>query len=135
MHKEWVRLDGEIDWSRTVTEAYIVLNPDSAAAVYTQANCDLEAEDVAAYARMAERMFGQEIVYVEYSGMLGDPDTVRAARDALDEATLFYGGGIHDYDSAYQMRSLADTIVVGDLFHDEGIEAVRETVRGAADAA
>lgn len=135
MHKEWVRLDGDIDWARTVTEAYIVLNPDSAAAVYTQANCDLEAADVAAYARVADRMFGQEIVYVEYSGTLGDPDKVRAAHDALETATLFYGGGIHDYESAHRMRSLADTIVVGDLFHDEGIDAVRETVRGAADAA
>jgi len=135
MHKEWVRLDGDIDWGRTATEAYIVLNPDSAAAVYTQANCALEAADVAAYARVADRMFGQQIVYVEYSGTLGDPDTVRAAHDALEAATLFYGGGIHDYESAYRMRSLADTIVVGDLFHDEGIDAVRETVRGAADAA
>ena len=135
MHKEWVRLDGDIDWARTVTEAYIVLNPDSAAAVYTQANCDLQAADVAAYARVADRMFGQQIVYVEYSGTLGDPDKVRAAHDALEAATLFYGGGIHDYESAYRMRSLADTIVVGDLFHDEGIDAVRETVRGAADAA
>lgn len=135
MHKEWVRLDGDIDWTRTFTEAYIVLNPDSAAAIYTQANCDLAADDVAAYARMAERLFGQQIVYVEYSGTLGEPEKVRAARDALSSATLFYGGGIHDYESARQMASLADTIVVGDLFHDEGIEAVRETVRGAADAA
>ncbi len=134
MHKEWVRLDGEIDWTRTFTEAYIVLNPESAAAIYTQANCDLAADDVAAYARMAERLFGQEIVYVEYSGTLGDPEKVRAARDALSSATLFYGGGIHDYESAREMAGLADTIVVGDLFHDEGIEAVRETVRGAADA-
>ena len=135
MHKEWVRLDGDIDWSCTFTEAYIVLNPESAAAIYTQANCDLDVEDVAAYAEMAERMLGQEIVYVEYSGRLGDPTKVRAAKAALDEATLFYGGGIHDYDSAHEMRSIADTVIVGDLFHDEGIEAVRETVRGAADAA
>ena len=28
-HKEWVRLDGGIDWARTDTEAYIVCNPDS----------------------------------------------------------------------------------------------------------
>ena len=57
-----------------------------------------------------------------------------AAHDALDDATLFYGGGIHDYDSAYEMARHADTVVVGDLLHDEGVDAVRETVEGAADA-
>ncbi|EMA49727.1 geranylgeranylglyceryl phosphate synthase-like protein [Halococcus morrhuae DSM 1307] len=133
-HKEWVRIDDGIDWARTNTEAYIVLNPDSSVATYTQANCDLDAEDVAAYATIAERMFGQEIVYVEYSGTFGDPEIVAAAGDALDEATLFYGGGIHDYDSAHEMGERADTVVVGDLVHDEGVDAVRETVRGATDA-
>ncbi|MFB6207501.1 MAG: phosphoglycerol geranylgeranyltransferase [Haloglomus sp.] len=133
-HKEWVRADPDIDWERTFTEAYIVLNPDSSVAQYTQADCDLEADEVAAYATAAERMFGQEIVYAEYSGTLGDTETVAAARDALDEATLFYGGGIHDYESARQMGEHADTVVVGDLVHDEGVDAVRETVEGARDA-
>lgn len=133
-HKEWARMDGGIDWTKTQTEAYIVLNPDSSVAEYTQANCELDSEEVAAYAEIAERMFGQEIVYLEYSGTFGDADTVASARDALDEATLFYGGGIHDYDSAHEMGEYADTVVVGDLVHDEGCEAVRETVRGATDA-
>ncbi|MFB6164045.1 MAG: phosphoglycerol geranylgeranyltransferase [Haloarculaceae archaeon] len=133
-HKEWVRLDDEIDWERTWTEAYIVLNPEASVATYTQANCDLDADEVAAYAEVAERMFGQEIVYVEYSGMLGDPAKVRAAHDVLDDATLFYGGGIHDYDSAHQMAAESDVIVVGDLVHDEGVDAVAETVAGAKEA-
>ena len=30
--------------------------------------------------------------------------------------------------------ALIDVIVVGDLLHDEGIDAVRETVAGAKDA-
>ena len=133
-HKEWVRMDGDIDWARTHTEAYIVLNPDSSVAEYTEANCDLDSEEVAAYATVAERLFGQEIIYIEYSGTFGDSDIVASASDALDSATLFYGGGIHDYDSAREMRTYADTVVVGDLVHDEGVDAVRETVRGANDA-
>ena len=95
-HKEWIRIDDEIDWSRTFTEAYIVMNPEASVASYTQADC--------------------------------------AAADILDEATLFYGGGIHDYESARTMATHADTIVVGDLVHDEGVDAVRETVEGARDA-
>ncbi|NLV11316.1 phosphoglycerol geranylgeranyltransferase [Halomicrobium sp. HM KBTZ05] len=133
-HKEWIRIDDDIDWSRTFTEAYIVMNPEASVASYTQANCDLDADEVAAYAEAAEHLLGQEIVYVEYSGMLGDPEKVAAADEILDDATLFYGGGIHDYDSARQMATHADTIVVGDLVHDEGVDAVRETVEGARDA-
>jgi phosphoglycerol geranylgeranyltransferase len=133
-HKEWVRIENGMDWDRTHTEAYIVLNPDASVAEYTEADCDQTAEDVAAYASVAERMFGQEIVYIEYSGMLGDAEKVQAAHDALDEATLFYGGGIHDYESAYEMGQHADTVVVGDLLHDEGVDAVAETVDGVKDA-
>jgi phosphoglycerol geranylgeranyltransferase len=132
-HKEWVRFDS-IDWERTTTEAYIVLNPEASVAQLTQADCDQTPEDVAAYAKVAERMFGQEIVYVEYSGTLGDPEMVGAAHDALDEATLFYGGGVHDYDSASRMGAVSDVVVVGNLLHSEGCEALRETVEGAKDA-
>ncbi|PSP93753.1 geranylgeranylglyceryl/heptaprenylglyceryl phosphate synthase [Halobacteriales archaeon QS_4_62_28] len=130
-HKEWIRIDDDIDWSRTFTEAYIVMNPDASVATYTDANCDLDADEVAAYAEAAEHLLSQEIVYVEYSGMLGNTDIVGAAAGALDEATLFYGGGIHDYESAHTMAQHADAIVVGDLVHNEGVDAVRETVQGA----
>ncbi|WP_323675085.1 phosphoglycerol geranylgeranyltransferase [Halorubellus sp. PRR65] len=132
-HKEWVRIDNGLDWERTTTEAYIVMNPEASVAEYTDADCDLAADDVAAYAEVAEQMFGQDVVYVEYSGMLGDPEKVRAAGEALDDATLFYGGGIHDYESANIMGEHADVVVVGDLVHDHGVDAVTETVNGAKD--
>lgn len=132
-HKEWVRID-TIDWNRTHTEAYIVMNPEASVAQLTDADCEQSADDVAAYARVAERMFGQEIVYVEYSGTYGDPLKLAAAADALDDATLFYGGGVHDYETAHEMGQYADVVVVGDLLHDEGVDAVRETVEGAGDA-
>lgn len=134
-HKEWVKVDTNIRWDQTWTEAYIVLNPESAVAIYTDADCDQSAEDVAAYATVAERFFQQRIVYVEYSGMLGDPEIVSAARDALRESSLFYGGGIRTYDAAFEMRSVADTVVVGNVLYEDGLEAVRETVAGAQAAA
>jgi len=133
-HKEWARIDESLDWDRTATEAYVVLNPEASVAEYTDADCDLGVDDVAAYASVAERLFGQDIVYVEYSGTYGDADIVAAANDALTEATLFYGGGVRDYESAREMGSHADVVVVGDLLHDQGCAAVRETVRGAKDA-
>ncbi len=133
-HKEWVRIENGLDWDRTTTEAYIVLNPDASVAEYTDADCDQSADDVASFARVAEKMFGQEIIYLEYSGTFGDPEIVEAAAGALDESTLFYGGGVHDYDDAYEMGQYADVVVVGDLLHDEGCEAVAETVDGVKDA-
>ena len=133
-HKEWARLDSEIDWETTFPEAYIVLNPDSSVADYTEADCGIGRDDVAAYAEVAERMFGQRIVYIEYSGTFGDTSIVQAATDAVDDASVFYGGGVRDYESAYEMGERADTIVVGDLVHDEGIDAVAETVDGVRDA-
>lgn len=134
VHKEWVRFDSDIDWDRTFPEAYIVLNPDSSVGELTSADCDLDPDEVAAYAEVAEQLFGQSIVYIEYSGMLGEPEAVAAASEATESATLFYGGGVHDYESAHEMAQHADTVIVGDLIHDEGIEAVRETVRGVHDA-
>ncbi|KTG09640.1 geranylgeranylglyceryl/heptaprenylglyceryl phosphate synthase [Haloprofundus marisrubri] len=133
-HKEWVRIENGLDWSRTHTEAYIVLNPEASVAQLTDADCDQSADDVSAWAAVAEKMFGQDIVYIEYSGMYGDTEKVKAAQDALDESTLFYGGGIRSYDAAYEMGQCADVIVVGDLLHDEGVDAVRETVEGVKDA-
>ena len=134
-HKEWARLDSEINWTATFPEAYLVLNDDSSVADYTEADCDIDADEVAAYAEVAEQMFGQRIVYVEYSGTFGDPEIVQAAADAVDETSVFYGGGIHDYESAHEMGRHADTVVVGDLVHDEGVDAVAETVEGVNDAA
>ena len=131
-HKEWARI-GDVPWEKTTLEAYVVLNPDASVAEFARADCDQSAEDVAAYAAVAERMFNQEIVYVEYSGTFGDPEKVAAAADALEAATLFYGGGVHDYDSARTMAEHADVVVVGDLVHEAGVEAVRETVEGARD--
>jgi phosphoglycerol geranylgeranyltransferase len=133
-HKEWARLEEDLPWDRITTEAYIVMNPEASVATYTEADCDLGPDDVAAYAKVAEEMFGQEIVYVEYSGTLGDANVVAAAQDATEDATLFYGGGIHDYDSANGMAEHADVVVVGDLVHAEGVDAVEETVHGAKDA-
>ncbi|WP_137283691.1 phosphoglycerol geranylgeranyltransferase [Halorussus salinisoli] len=132
-HKEWVKTS-DVDWEQTTTEAYIIMNPDASVADLTSADCDQTPEDVAAYAEVAEQMYGQEIIYVEYSGTFGDPEAVEAAADALNEATLFYGGGIHDYESANTMAEHADVVVVGDLVHDDGVDAVRETVEGAKDA-
>lgn len=118
-----------LDWSEVVTEGYVILNENSAVAKLTSAHTDLDAKDVAAYARMAERMFRCPIVYLEYSGKFGDMEVVRSASKVLSgEAQLFYGGGIDSLDKAQMASEVADTVVVGNIIYED-LERALETVK------
>ncbi|MGV3488482.1 MAG: heptaprenylglyceryl phosphate synthase, partial [Tuberibacillus sp.] len=57
-HQEAVKLFGHtINWDEVAVEGYCILNPDAKAAQLTEANTDIDLDDVEAYAMMAERMF------------------------------------------------------------------------------
>jgi phosphoglycerol geranylgeranyltransferase len=127
-HREWVQFH-PIRWDKVIPEAYIVLNPHSSVAKVTGALCTLTSEEAAAYATVAERYFRFPIVYIEYSGVYGDPKVVKAVSDTLDSAVLYYGGGINTAARAAEMAQYADTIVVGNAVYLEGVEALRATVR------
>ncbi|MFH0966625.1 MAG: phosphoglycerol geranylgeranyltransferase [Methanobacteriota archaeon] len=127
-HKEWVQ-QNTVPWDRVVQEAYIVLNPDSAVAHVTGADCSITAKEVAAFAEVADRYFQFPVVYIEYSGTYGNPDVVRAAAEAIDNAVLYYGGGIDSGEKAAEMGQFADTIVVGNAVYDRGVQALIETVQ------
>jgi phosphoglycerol geranylgeranyltransferase len=71
-HQSWVK-HFLIDWKKIVPEAYIVLNPKSAVARVTKSRTDLSPGDAAACAVCAEQYFHFPLVYLEYSGMYGDP--------------------------------------------------------------
>ncbi|HDM36953.1 MAG TPA: phosphoglycerol geranylgeranyltransferase [Candidatus Syntrophoarchaeum butanivorans] len=126
-HIEWVKM-GRIEWDLVVPEAYIVLNPDSAVAKVTGAKTDLSKRDVAASSLCAERYFHFPIIYIEYSGRYGDPEIVRAAKDVLSDASLFYGGGITAREQALEMSEIADVIVVGNVLYELGVDAFLETI-------
>lgn len=131
-HYAWLRQASSIDWEMVVPEAYIVLNPNSAVGRVTGgADCSLSGEDVAAFAQVADRYFRFPIVYIEYSGTYGgDPAIVQAASEAIEHATLYYGGGIRSAEQAAEMGRYADTIVVGgNAVYEEGIDVLRATVR------
>ncbi|MDI6867206.1 phosphoglycerol geranylgeranyltransferase [Methanoculleus sp.] len=129
-HYTWLLNSGNgINWEMVVPEAYIVLNPDSAVGRVTGADCNLSAREVAAFAEVADRYFRFPIVYIEYSGRYGDPRVVQAAAGAVQDALLYYGGGIRSAEQAAEMGRYADTIVVGNAVYEEGIEVLRATVR------
>ncbi len=106
-----------------VFEAYIIMNPDSAAAReagVTETDL-LSPEAARERALAAEYHLESEIVYLEYSGTFGGEEAVRMLEeldDALTAPRLWYGGGL---DSAERAESVldagADAVVVGDVLH------------------
>lgn len=128
-HRYWVQQQNEkIPWSRIVPEAYIVLNPESSVGKVTQSVCGLNDVEVAAYTSVADHYFHFPIVYIEYSGIYGNPSIVKAASDAIDKAVLYYGGGINSGERAAEMGKYADTIVVGNAVYDLGASVLKATV-------
>jgi phosphoglycerol geranylgeranyltransferase len=128
-HRAWVQMSkGKIPWEYIIPEAYIVLNPASSVGKVTRAICDLTPAEVAAYATVADRYFHFPIVYIEYSGTFGNPLMVKAASEAVENAILYYGGGINSAEKAAQMGKYADTIVVGNAVYDQGAGVLKATV-------
>lgn len=131
-HQRAVKAFGaSLPWDLVLAEGYIILNGHSTVARLTEANVQLNAEDVAAYAKVADQLFAFPIVYVEYSGTFGDMDIVKRTKSTLKQARLFYGGGIDCLDKARQAAEAADTIIVGNIVYDN-IERALETVQAVA---
>ena len=119
-----------IDWQEMIFEGYCILNGQSKVALLTEANTNLDEEDVEAYALMAEKMFHLPIFYIEYSGTYGNPEVVSRAKRNLEQTVLFYGGGIDSYSRAKEMAKHADCIVVGNAVY-ENLEEALATVKAA----
>ncbi|MFT8319608.1 MAG: heptaprenylglyceryl phosphate synthase [Bacillus sp. (in: firmicutes)] len=129
LHHEAVKEYGDImNWDEIFIQGYCILNKECKAAALTNANTTLSAEDVTAFAMMAEKMFHLPIFYLEYSGMKGDSLMVEAAKKGLTNTTLFYGGGIQSLEDAKKMAEHADVVVVGNIIYED-IEAAIRTVQ------
>lgn len=124
-----------IPWEDTAALGYLVLNPDARVGRLTGSRTNLSPQDVTAFARLAEHLFHLPALYLEYSGTLGDPALVKAAKKGIERLSLFYGGGISSPADARRMAALVDTVVVGNLAHLNvnaavaTVEAVKETAR------
>jgi phosphoglycerol geranylgeranyltransferase len=127
-HRAWIQKQ-QVQWEKVVPEAYIVLNPDSSVGKVTKAACTLTGKEVASFAALADHYFHFPIVYIEYSGMYGNPAIVKEAAEAVESAAIYYGGGINSGEKASEMARYADTIVVGNAVYDQGIGVLKETVK------
>jgi putative glycerol-1-phosphate prenyltransferase len=126
LHHDAVKEYGEImNWDEILTEGYCIVNPDCKAATVTSAKTGLTIDDIIGYARMAEKIFHLPIFYLEYSGIYGDPEVVKAVSDVLEEATFFYGGGIMNANQATEMAKWANVIVVGNAIYEDFEEAIK----------
>ncbi|NJP38386.1 heptaprenylglyceryl phosphate synthase [Alkalicoccus luteus] len=122
--KEFGHLIGE---EELIAEGYCVLNPEAKVAYRTDADTMLDADDVVAYARLTDQLFRMPVFYMEYSGAYGDPELVRRAANVLENARLFYGGGIASPEQASEMAALADVVIVGNVIYDD-FKAALKTV-------
>jgi phosphoglycerol geranylgeranyltransferase len=116
---------------RAVFEAYVVNNPDSAAAERAGVGPGDVLGPAAARQRAmaADRHLGSEVVYLEYSGTDGGEaarEVLRALDGSLARARVWYGGGLDAREPAAAMLEAgADAVVVGNAFHAVAEEEAR----------
>jgi phosphoglycerol geranylgeranyltransferase len=122
-----------------VFEAYIIMNPDSAAAREANVTEDDMLDPLAAKQRAlaAERHLESELVYLEYSGTFGGEEA-EAILDSVSEglawSQLWYGGGLDDRENARRMLDAgADAVVVGNVFHEIAEEELAVAEDAVAD--
>lgn len=120
-----------IPWDQLIPEGYIVLNSEATVARLTGAT-PLESSEARAYAQVADRLLQLPIVYLEYSGQLGNLELVRDVRRTLDQSRLFYGGGIIDSQTARRAAAVADTVIVGNALYND-LERALDTVTAVHD--
>lgn len=120
-----------IPWDQLIPEGYIVLNPEATVARLTGATV-LESFEARAYAQVADRLLQLPIVYLEYSGQLGDLELVRDVRRTLEQSRLFYGGGIVDSQTARRAAAVADTVIVGNALYND-LKRALDTVTAVHD--
>ncbi|XXL39223.1 heptaprenylglyceryl phosphate synthase [Bacillus velezensis] len=125
MHQKAMKEYGELmAMEEIVAEGYCIVNPDCKAAALTEADTNLNHDDIIAYARVSE-LLQLPIFYLEYSGALGDIEAVKKTKAVLETSTLFYGGGIKDAETAKQYAEHADVIVVGNAVYENFDEALK----------
>lgn len=128
LHHEAMKEYGDLmNPEELVVEGYCIANLESKAAKLTGVEKKPDAEDVAAYARMAGHLLKLPVFYLEYSGMYGDMAAVQKAADILDDSdtTFIYGGGIQTAEQAKEVGQYADIIVVGNAVYDFPEESLK----------
>jgi putative glycerol-1-phosphate prenyltransferase len=113
-----------VPWQQTAAEGYIILNPTCTAAILTQAEAELDDEQVLACVTVADRLFRLPFIYIEYSGVFGDMKLLQKIASKNTAAQLIYGGGIRTAEQAAEVARWAHTVVVGNLIYEHVSDAI-----------
>ena len=117
-HLEAVKKFGHlIDWSQILPEAYVICNPQCAAARLTQTISPSFA-DLEAYFTLVEEVYRLPLFYLEYSGIYGNVEWLKGIKERRLKTHIFYGGGIKNLTQAVEMMDIADTIVLGNVVYE-----------------
>ncbi len=116
-HEAIKKYKDSIDWNKVLAEGYIICNPASMAGIVTGA-IPVDVENAVAYSILAEKLLGIPVLYIEYSGVFGDPSLVEAVAGKSENIHVIYGGGITSPDQAQRMLKWADTIVIGNVVYE-----------------
>lgn len=115
-----------IDYDSISLLPYIIMNEDCKA--FKHANCHtVNDEEFIAMIHMLDKLYKMDYIYIEYSGVFGDRELVKEAYEAAGHARLVYGGGIVSKDTAKEMDSVSDIMVVGNIIYDDVRQAL-ETI-------
>ncbi|MCL6477171.1 MAG: heptaprenylglyceryl phosphate synthase [Peptococcaceae bacterium] len=112
-----------IQWDKVLIEGYLVGNRSSAVGRITRAG-ELTVEDAVAYTVLAEEIFRIPVLYLEYSGIFGDLEIIRAVSEAKKSIHLVYGGGIKTPEQLQAAALLADTAVIGNIIYENPAQAL-----------
>ena len=115
-----------IPWGKVLTEGYLVCNGNSAVGQLTGAS-EMSIEDAVAYVALAEKIYSIPLLYIEYSGVFGNLELVKAVAGAREKIHIFYGGGIQTADQLCSVAKWVDTVVIGNIFYDN-LSQAREVV-------
>lgn len=116
-----------IDYDEMSLLPYLIMNEDCKA--FTKAEAEpVTREMLPHYVDMIDKLYKTEYLYIEYSGMYGDPAVMETVKAHADNTHVIYGGGISSKAQAEEMAQFADTIVVGNIIHDDVKKALRTII-------
>ena len=117
-----------IDYEDISMLPYIILNEDCKAFKKSEAK-PVTADELLHYIDMVDKLYKAEYLYIEYSGMYGDPEMMDIVRKHAEYTHVIYGGGISSKEQAREMSQYADTIVVGNIIHEDVKKALRTIIK------
>lgn len=117
-----------IDFEEISLLPYIILNEDSKA--FKKSNAYLPPENaLTSTLHMMDKLYKFPYIYIEYSGTLGDLETVKAIKETLEHSKVIYGGGIKNKEEAEAFSEVADIVVVGNAIYDDLKNALKTVAR------